>query len=198
MKASSDRGKKLITFLYMLGLLGMISILVAIGISRKEPEQKINEETYQDITAEWTLDREGTQLADVKKLGEYMDEKTGVLSMYYQLPEMDKDLSLVYRSKDVYTKILIDEEVVYETAAYESRFYNRSPGNLWNSDQPVADRTWRSISRGGFSSNQWTGQKTSWIMVGWNLRIYDRCLESDRDERGAILCERYAYLTVDR
>lgn len=132
MRTSSDRGNKIITFLYMLGLLGMISILVAIGISRKEPSQKMNEETYQDITAEWTLDREGTQVADIKKLGEYMDVETGVLSLYYQLPELDKDVSLVYRSKDVYTRVLIDEEVVFETAAYESRFYNRSPGNLWN------------------------------------------------------------------
>lgn len=116
----------------MLSLLGMLSIIVAICISRKEPTQEINKETYKDITAEWTLDMEGTQLVDVKKLGEYMDAESGVMSMYYQLPEMDKDVSLVYRSKDVYTRVLIDGEVLFETAVYESKFYNKSPGNLWN------------------------------------------------------------------
>ena len=25
-----------------------------------------------------------------------------------------------------------DEKIIYETSVYESRFYNRSPGNLWN------------------------------------------------------------------
>lgn len=126
------RIKKPITCLYLLGLLGMFSIILAIFISRQQPGQKIDEATYKNITASWTLDREGTQAVDVKKLGEYMDAESGVLSMYYQLPEMEKDASLVYRSKDVYTRILIDEEVIYETTPYESQFYNKSPGNLWN------------------------------------------------------------------
>ena len=132
MKNIFNRGNKVITFSYILGMLGMISILIAIFISREEPKQNIHEETYKDTTAFWTLDREGTQPVNVKKLGEYMDEESGILSMYYQLPQMDKDDSLVYRSKDVYTRVLIGDEVIYETASYESKFYNKSPGNLWN------------------------------------------------------------------
>ena len=61
-----------------------------------------------------------------------MDEEKGVLSMYYQLPEIESDVSLVYRSKDVYTKILVDEQLLYETSVYECDLYNKSPGNLWN------------------------------------------------------------------
>ena len=132
MKKFLKREKSIITFLYILGLVGMFSILMAICISREKQEQKIEQETYQNITASWTLDREGTKPVEVKKLGEYMDTETGILSMYYQLPEMEADISLVYRSKDVYTRVLIDEEVIYKTSVYESRFYNRSPGNLWN------------------------------------------------------------------
>lgn len=127
-----EKQKKPITFLYIVGLLGMLSILMSIFISREEPGDKVKGRTYKDITSSWTLDREGTQAVDVKKLGEYMDEESGVLSMYYQLPEMNSDVSLVYRSKDVYTCVLVDEEVIYETSVYESEFYNRSPGNLWN------------------------------------------------------------------
>ena len=121
-----------ITLLYILGLLGMFSIVLSIYISREKPVKKVSEETYQNITTLWTLDKEGTQPVDVKKLGEYMDVESGVLSMYYQLPEMNSDISLVYRSKDVYTRVLVEGEQIYETSVYESRFYNKSPGNLWN------------------------------------------------------------------
>ena len=110
----------------------MLSIVVLVCISGEKTEQKKNEKSYKNITAEWTLDPEGTQAVDVSKLGEYMDEESGVLSMYYQLPKMDADMNLVYRSKDVYTSVRIDEEVIYETSVYESGFYNKSPGNLWN------------------------------------------------------------------
>ena len=61
-----------------------------------------------------------------------MDPESGVLSIYYQLPEMEADISLVYRSKDVYTRVLVEGETIYETAVYESELYNKSPGNLWN------------------------------------------------------------------
>lgn len=124
--------EKTLVFFYLIGLLGMLSILLLICISREEQKQKIQEETYQDITAQWTLDKEGMKPVNVKKLGEYMDAESGVLSMYYQLPEMDADVSLVYRSKDVYTKVIVDGEIIYETSVYESRYYNKSPGNLWN------------------------------------------------------------------
>ena len=132
MNKSFNRGKNIITTLYIIGLLGMISILVVIGATRQEKNQTEKETTYQNISSLWTLDKAGTQPVDVKKLGEYMDEKTGLLSIYYQLPEMDEDISLVYRSKDVYTRVLADGEIIYETSVYESDLYNRSPGNLWN------------------------------------------------------------------
>lgn len=127
-----QKGKRGVTFLYMLGLLGMLSIVIAVFVSRKMPEHKVSEETYKDITGLWTLDKKGNQKVDVKKLGEYMDEESGILSMYYQLPKMNADTSLVYRSKDVYTRVLVGKEVIYETSVYKSRFYNQSPGNLWN------------------------------------------------------------------
>lgn len=132
MNKSWNKGKKIMVYLYLLGVLGMFSIVILIGVSREKQEKAQKEETYQNITASWTLDKEGTQQVNVKKLGDYMDAESGVLSMYYQLPKMDADVSLVYRSKDVYTRILIDDEVIYETSVYDSRYYNKSPGNLWN------------------------------------------------------------------
>lgn len=132
MNKSFNKGKKIITWLYIIGLLGMISILVVIGVTKQEKNHIEKESTYQNISSLWTLDKAGTQPVDVKKLGEYMDERTGLLSIYYQLPEMNEDISLVYRSKDVYTRVLVDGKIIYETSVYESDLYNRSPGNLWN------------------------------------------------------------------
>ena len=69
MKNFFQKEKKTVTFLYILGLFGMFSILLLIFISKKEPEQKINEQTYKNITTSWTLDKKGTQSVDVTKLG---------------------------------------------------------------------------------------------------------------------------------
>ena len=126
-----SRCKTIITT-YLLGLLGMLLIIGIIIIDREERSETIQEITYKNVTADWTLDREGLEAADVKKLGEYMDEEKGILSLYYQLPEMNADVSLVYRSKDVYTRVLVGEDVIYETEVYDSKYYNKSPGNLWN------------------------------------------------------------------
>ena len=126
------KGHKIIGILYALGLLGMLSIIVAIGVSRQGQPQSAQERSYDDISAFWTLDSAGSQPVDVRRLGEYMDDETWVLSIYYQLPELESDVNLVYRSKDVYTRVLADGEMIYETSVYDSRFYNRSPGNLWN------------------------------------------------------------------
>lgn len=132
MRKASYKGHRIIGLLYALGLLGMLSIIAVISMSRQGQPQSAKERAYDDISASWTLDREGTQPVDVKKLGEYMDAETGVLSLYYQLPELESDVSLIYRSKDVYTCVLADGEMIYETSVYDSGLYNRSPGNLWN------------------------------------------------------------------
>lgn len=131
-----DNGEKaagrLIAPMYVLGLLGMLCVVIGVFLTRQFDMDKDMFSDYVNISAEWTLDREGTKPVDLVRLGEYMDEDTGILSIYHRLPDMDGDESLVYRSKDVFTKLLIDDEVIFETDVYESRFYNRSPGNLWN------------------------------------------------------------------
>lgn len=130
MKKSEDLTQKIIVLMYVLGLLGMLGIVIAVHITRQYEEQEAA--GYTNISDGWTLDREGTEPIDLGSLGRHMDEQTGMVSVYQRLPELDGDASLVYRTKDVYTKILINDSVIYETDVYTSRFYNRSPGNLWN------------------------------------------------------------------
>lgn len=67
-----------------------------------------------------------------KKLGQHMDPEIGWLSIYYQLPEIYSEENLIYRSKDIHTRVLIDGQLIYEPTVYESPLYNESPGNLWN------------------------------------------------------------------
>lgn len=131
MKNVEGFGRRALTALYVTGLLGMIVIWAGVYITR-EFGDAARQAAYEDISGGWTLDAAGTEPADLDKLGDYMDEETGVLSIYYRLPTMDSDEGLVYRSKDVYTKLLAGDEVIYETNVPESGLYNRSPGNLWN------------------------------------------------------------------
>ena len=56
--------------IYLLGLLGMLFIIGIITIDRKERSESIKEITYKNITADWSLDKEGLKPVDVKKLGE--------------------------------------------------------------------------------------------------------------------------------
>ena len=132
MKSAETLARKTIAPLYVLGLLGMLFIVMMVLITREYNASKAQTGDYININDNWTLDRAQSQPADLNKLGEYMDAETGVLSIYYQLPVMNHDRSLIYRSKDVYTKVLVGDEVLYEPNVYQSRFYNRSPGNLWN------------------------------------------------------------------
>lgn len=125
-------GRKYITRLYVLGLLGMFALMFAVNVTKKYGSDKNRYSDFSNISREWSLDREGSTPVNLNQLARYMDEGTGVLSIYHRIPELDRDESLVYRSKDVYTKVLIEGEVLYETDSPESVFYNRSPGNLWN------------------------------------------------------------------
>ena len=130
-----DKNKKKILTLkimYILSLLGMLSLVCAIHITREKPEEKGDQQTYNNISELWCVDNKETKKADLKKLGEHIDEETGKLSLYYTLPELTEDVDLVYRSKDVYTRVLVDGEEIYATYVYDSPYYNESPGNLWN------------------------------------------------------------------
>lgn len=124
--------KQIIMYMYILCLIGMLLILCLVFASREKIYETKSEIAYKNITSDWTLDKTGLKQINVTKLDEYMDASKGVLSIFYQLPETTSDISLVYRSKDVYTRVLVDDEVLYKTNVYDSKYYNKSPGNLWN------------------------------------------------------------------
>ena len=134
MKTKEQMDKKVfvLVIVYLLGVLGMLSLSAAIGFTKTNPPTAERKDTYQNISQSWTWDPEGKETVDLKKLGKHMDPESGLLSIYYVVPELSADTNLVYRSKDVYTRILVDGNVIYETLVYDSPYYNKSPGNLWN------------------------------------------------------------------
>lgn len=130
MNTNWDNKRKLITVLYFLGIAAILFITLIISSTKQGHIE--NPETYISISNAWTLDKEGTMPVSPKKLGQHMDPEIGWLSIYYQLPEIYSEENLIYRSKDIHTRVLIDGQLIYEPTVYESPLYNESPGNLWN------------------------------------------------------------------
>ena len=131
MRRKYRHGNKLIKGMYFLGLIGMILLIVFIYFGKNTNNIK-KDYDFENIEKYWHLTKQGTENIDFTSLGSYMDEKKGVLSLYYQIPDLEDKQTLVYRSKDVYTKVLVEGQQIYETKVYESPYYNRSPGNIWN------------------------------------------------------------------
>lgn len=131
MKDKYKYGDKLVKGMYFLGLIGMILIIVFIYFGKDTKDAKKDYE-FENIEQYWHLSKFGNEKIDFTRLGSYMDAKKGVLSLYYKIPELKEKQALIYRSKDVYTKVLVEGKQIYETKVYDSPYYNRSPGNIWN------------------------------------------------------------------
>lgn len=129
---AEDRYGKIIRIGFLIGLGVMFGIVLTILSGRKMPESLNRTKDYIQTDDMWTLDTAGRKPADMSQLGQYFKDDSDTLSIYYQLPQMDRAQSFVYRTKDIYTRILIDGKVLYETPVPESPFYNKSPGNIWN------------------------------------------------------------------
>lgn len=120
-----------IQILYAIGLFGMVLILFVLGFSRTEKGKIPRYDEYVGIDGGW-VDKDGNPV-DLSKLGECVEGNEEYFSIYYRLPEQIEGNTFFYRSKDVYTRVLVEGEELYQTGTFDALFYNRSPGNLWNS-----------------------------------------------------------------
>ncbi len=122
-----------IYILYAIAAILLVMIPFAITFTRTGTSVGVLGDDYVDISNEWRMEpSEDCEPLVNGTYGENMDEKIGVINLYYKIPEDFRDSHLVYRSKDVYTKVFIDDELLYETEVYQSELYNESPGNIWN------------------------------------------------------------------
>lgn len=122
--------KHLIRVYYIVALL-LCCIPLAILLTRTGKGQMTYENKYIVISEEWSLTEDGEKIS-CKDIGSYIDSKKGSVNIYYRIPEDFKDNCFMYRSKDTYTSVYFEDELIFETQCYESKLYNKSPGNLWN------------------------------------------------------------------
>lgn len=127
--------RNIIYIYYTIVAIAMMMIPILITLTHTGKSKKTFENDFVDISNEWHIDmnEKTSEPIECDTFGKYMDEKEGVLNVYYKLPENFYDSYLIYRSKDIYTKVYVEDELLYETEVYESHLYNKSPGNIWNS-----------------------------------------------------------------
>lgn len=123
---------KIMRIAFLLSLLGMLAIIFAVFATKSDDKKAVKEESYISLDNSFFLTPDGDKVADLSHLGQYASEESNMISLYYRLPEITNNTTLIYRSKDVYTSLYLDDTLIYETNVAESRFYNKSPGNLWN------------------------------------------------------------------
>lgn len=128
-----NKSIKVVYTLFIIFSALLISIPIIIKFTRTGTSGTLASDNFISIDNNWRLDVNDTKCLDFTKLGSYMDEDTSILNIYYKLPKHFNDTNLFYRSKDVYTKVYVDDDLLYETQVYESKLYNLSPGNIWNS-----------------------------------------------------------------
>lgn len=126
------RPLKIMRIVFLMSLLGMLAIIVAVYATKTDEKANKNHKTYICLDNSFSTTPDGDEVADLSHLGKYASEESNRISLYYRLPEISNNTSLIYRSKDVYTSLYLEDSLIYETSVADSRFYNKSPGNLWN------------------------------------------------------------------
>lgn len=128
---TTQRGR--VHAIYLLGLIGMVVLVILTLCTRTNVPPLNGANGYSDISGDWHLTPGGDEQVSLTKPSQYLDEGDTTLALYYTLPEeISGSTALIYRTKDTYSKLFVGDELLYETARPDSRFYNRSPGNLWN------------------------------------------------------------------
>lgn len=99
-------------------------MVVAMLIFRGGYQPSYGLKGYTDVRNSWTYENgEPADLSSLKK------ESAGPVSIFFRIPQMDENQSLIYWSQNVYTKALLDGEIIYETNVMSS---DRFPGSRWN------------------------------------------------------------------
>lgn len=119
--------------IYLLGLIGMVIIVILTLCTRTNVPSLNDTNGYSDISNDWHLSEGGNEEVSLTKPSKYLGEGDTTLALYYTLPDkISGSTALIYRTKDTYSKLFAGDELLYETKCPDSRFYNRSPGNIWN------------------------------------------------------------------
>ncbi len=124
------KSKKIVLYAYSILFLCILAIIISIHVGRGEQVVDYGLQDYDALSIQWT-DVDGNPI-DFQELESMVDPITHTVSIYYHPQSISDDVSFIYRSKNVSTRILMNGEVLYETHVLDHPLYNDSPGTRWN------------------------------------------------------------------
>ncbi len=122
--------KSIILYVYFALFLCILGIVVSIRIGRGDQVVDYGLGSYTLLDIQWT-DVAGNAI-DFQEIESLVDPNTHTVSIFYHPESISDNVSFIYRSKNVSTKILMNGNVLYETDMLEHALYNKSPGTRWN------------------------------------------------------------------
>lgn len=123
--------RKRIAHMYCLILVVMIGMVLTNKILNRDLKVKFGLEEFASITD--ALKWEDGRPFKAEEIDTYKLEEGELVTIAYQLPNgLKKDETIVFRSKNTYVKVFLEEEKYYETEHKDAIFYNHSPGTRWN------------------------------------------------------------------
>ena len=125
MRRTLSTFRKIIVRGYAALAICMLLLVIFILLERRGLRVDYGLGSFVDISGVWTTEEGST--AEL-----YLLEKESSASIYYLLPQMEQDTSLVYRTQNVFTQVYLDGEMIYETERPDPNFYDRYPGSRWN------------------------------------------------------------------
>ena len=114
------------------GLLCLMLIIVGINIAFRDPKvTDVGLGTHEDITGDWRTIRGKTFRFD--RMDKYLKNKGDSVSAFYIIPKNHTEsCTISFRSKNMYVKARMGEDVLYETDVVQAPFHMESPGTRWN------------------------------------------------------------------
>lgn len=124
--------RKRIPQLYLVALV-VIAVMVCSNILLKEPNipDQYGLGNFTVINTGWHT-AEGIPF-ETAEIDDLRSDGTETVSIFYSLPTtMDRDESIVFRSKNCTVTVRVGAEQVYASEVATAPFYNHSPGTRWN------------------------------------------------------------------
>ncbi len=114
-----------ISVCYMAAAVFMFLIVILLYVQRRGNLVDNGLEGYEQFDSGWT-DEDGNPVAmdDLSEQGEAV--------LCRLVPEMEQDTTLVFRSQNVYVRMELEGELLYETDKLGEKFYEHSSGSRWN------------------------------------------------------------------
>ena len=123
MKVSSSVFRKR-TMWCCVAIVGVLALIVLHMLwTRRGYRVDYGLQDYTNIEESWTY--EDGSPADFSSL----KHDAGEATVCYLIPEMDRTTALVYRTHNSYTKVFLEDELIYET---DNTYSDMSPGSRWN------------------------------------------------------------------